>query len=122
MADAVTILVPVFSSLHRLTAQKLGFLSGLFGRTDQKDKTRRRRRRRKGFPVTSGRSWNWSATGDGDGRVTEICVGLESVAVETEIFSSSEVECAATWGVEEASCVEGTAGEEGDALWGSAPP
>lgn len=59
-------------------------------------------------------------TGGGVGRVTEICDALESVAVETETFSSFEVECVSTWVVEEASCGEGTACAEEGALWVSA--
>lgn len=50
-------------------------------------------------------------TGDDGDQGIETCVVLESVVVETETFSSFEVECVATWGVEEASCGEGTACE-----------
>lgn len=75
---------------------------------------------RKGFLITSGRSWNWSVIGGGGGRAIETCVALESVAVETETFSSFEVECVATWVVGEASYVEGTAYGGVGAPWESA--
>jgi len=55
-------------------------------------------------------------TGDGGGRVIETCDAPESVAVETEIFSSFEVECVATSEVEEASGEEETACEVEGAL------
>lgn len=61
-------------------------------------------------------------TGGGVGRVIETCAALESVAEETETFYAFEEEFAATSGVEEASCVEETACEEGDAPWESAQP
>lgn len=61
-------------------------------------------------------------TGGGVGRGIETCAAPESVAVETETFSAFEEEFAATSGVEEASCGEGTAYEVGDALWESARP
>lgn len=37
-----------------------------------------------GFLITSGRSWNWSVTGDGGGQVIETCGVLGSVAAVTE--------------------------------------
>lgn len=58
----------------------------------------------------------------GVGRAIETCVAPESVAWETETFSAFEEEFAATSGVEEASCGEGTAGEVGGARWESARP
>lgn len=59
-------------------------------------------------------------TGAGGGRAIETCGALESVAVETETFSSFEVECVATLVVGEASCEEGTACGGVGALWESA--
>lgn len=113
MGDAVINMAPVFSSLHRVTVCLVALIhnrgAGL-----------QRRKRRRGFQITSGRSWNWSATDDGGGQVIETCGGLESVAVETETFSSSAVECAATSEAAGASCGEGTACEEAGALWESA--
>lgn len=54
-------------------------------------------------------------TGGGGGRAIETCAAPETVAEETETFFSFEEEFAATSVVEEASCVEGTACEGGDA-------
>lgn len=58
----------------------------MFGHTDdQKDTTEGRwRRRRRKFLITSGRSWNWSVTGGGGGRVIETCGVSGSVAAVTE--------------------------------------
>lgn len=39
---------------------------------------------RGGFLITSGRSWNWSVTGDDDVRGIEICGVWESVAAVIE--------------------------------------
>lgn len=61
-------------------------------------------------------------SGDACGRESETCDVLENDAVETETFSSFEVEYVATSVVEEASCEEGKAcGGEGG-LWESARP
>lgn len=70
--------------------------------------------------IASARSWNLIATGGGGGQAIETCASLETVGVETETFSSYEVECGATLGAEEASSGEGKACEEGGALWESA--
>lgn len=59
-------------------------------------------------------------TGAGGGQVIETCDALESVAAETETFSSFEVECVATLVEVEASCGEGTACGGVGALWESA--
>lgn len=114
--------MPVYSSGIGVTAQKR--LSCLFCRTDQKDRIERAdvQGKAESFQISSGRSWNWSVTGGGVGREIETCAAQESVAVEIEIFSAFEEEFAATSGVEEASCGEETACEEGDALWESARP